>query len=977
MTYGKVLIICPASLTRHWAAEIDKHFCSNRQSRGNVRITSDTHAETIEEEGVEDKLFRHVIFDPKQFDPASLHATSSEMVDVVIVSYDLFRRHSAPFESTKNSIGKDSKSTSSSKNHTTAFSFASIAWQCVVLDEAHILRNPQSQVTQRLGQLRTRYRLALTGTVYAHDVYGILFMRLYFLLQMNIHWHNVIIIKSSYYYRIRFAGTPIQNHLQDLWSLFHVLVPQYLGSYPSFRVKFARPVEKCWKAIKWLQQEQQQVQRRQKKPVTSERDQQENRLNTKQEHDDGVETGNRENDSEGPEDSRMRVEEDSDFEDHNDTGRHVHNQANTKTSRDDAQSQPHLQIKSNIRNKHLQLSTEGLSRLHHLHTLVLPFILRRTKEEVLPELPPKTLVDLLCPLRPPQRTMYRDFQERLLRRWQYTPDVRSSRQTTETHQHSVSNAHGRAAVLNVGSKEESEVESDVEESINLFERTVYAEDASSSLSTTELQQSMTTPDEDDDDDALFTLHFAPPSNQSSTTNATGMNNHGNNAGSSATTLHPLAALTCLTLLCVHPALVIDAHLHPAYRRQLLHTSTTIFASGKLLRLVKLLNELGILVDEDDGADEEMLEGVHGGLLGKGRQRRENTIHSKHRNNGAHNGVRPIKTSPLTRRTQHIYSQASPSLIATSSGGRQPVIGTVPSGYASFAAFLHAVDSALDEPSDGDPHDGNNPRGTSSDSKQDDGTSANKSLYHEGDEVDSEEVEAEEGSMHYDSSDTSSGSEEENEEDNEVEKESAHAKDTDNHNINKENNEDIDNDYHKTNTNGNTKSSSRLRKCLIFVQHTATLDLLEATLCAPLGLEPYVLPSRPRTKQPDASDGTNTNKNHQNNNSSTHANATQSARVLRSSTVGSALAGAPGSGTSGSGGRKRKTLQYARLDGGMSPGLRYDVARAFNRSCETGMYASGTLSPVPRRHFRFHLYRKRVFGIMRNYCNIRRTLYSSH
>lgn len=52
---------------------------------------------------------------------------------------------------------------------------------------------------------------------------------------------------------------------------------------------------------------------------------------------------------------------------------------------------------------------EGLEKLKILHQQVLPFILRREKQQVLTELPPKHITDLVCPLSHLQRRLYDMF----------------------------------------------------------------------------------------------------------------------------------------------------------------------------------------------------------------------------------------------------------------------------------------------------------------------------------------------------------------------------------------------------------------------------------------------------------------------------------------------------------------------------------------------------------------------------------------
>ncbi len=45
-------------------------------------------------------------------------------------------------------------------------------------------------------------------------------------------------------FKILTTGTPIENHLGELWNLFHFINPGLLGSYDSFQHKYALPIEK-------------------------------------------------------------------------------------------------------------------------------------------------------------------------------------------------------------------------------------------------------------------------------------------------------------------------------------------------------------------------------------------------------------------------------------------------------------------------------------------------------------------------------------------------------------------------------------------------------------------------------------------------------------------------------------------------------------------------------------------------------------
>ncbi|CAH8540063.1 unnamed protein product [Schistosoma turkestanicum] len=143
----------------------------------------------------------------------------------------------------------------------------SIHWNYVILDEGHIIKSSKSKVTRAVKQLIAQHRLILTGT-------------------------------------------PIQNRVSELWSLFDFLMPEFLGSEQYFLAKFARP-------------------------VAASRD--------------------------------------------------------LKASKSDQRA--------------------GQLALEKLHRLVLPFMLRRLKEDVMQDLPPKIIQDFPCKMTPVQRKLYESFQK--------------------------------------------------------------------------------------------------------------------------------------------------------------------------------------------------------------------------------------------------------------------------------------------------------------------------------------------------------------------------------------------------------------------------------------------------------------------------------------------------------------------------------------------------------------------------------------
>lgn len=53
----------------------------------------------------------------------------------------------------------------------------------------------------------------------------------------------------------------------------------------------------------------------------------------------------------------------------------------------------------------------GVLAMESLHRQVLPFLLRRNKQDVLTDLPPKITQDLLCELSPLQERLYEDFSK--------------------------------------------------------------------------------------------------------------------------------------------------------------------------------------------------------------------------------------------------------------------------------------------------------------------------------------------------------------------------------------------------------------------------------------------------------------------------------------------------------------------------------------------------------------------------------------
>ncbi|KAL0478498.1 BTAF1, partial [Acrasis kona] len=141
-------------------------------------------------------------------------------------------------------------------------------WNYCVLDEGHIIKNKKTQITKAVKMVRANHRLIL-------------------------------------------SGTPIQNNVIELWSLFDFLMPGFLGTEKEFNHRYS-------------------------KPISSSKDA----------------------------------------------------KANSKEQ------------------------AAGTLAMEALHRQVLPFLLRRVKEDVLHDLPEKIIQDYYCDLSPLQHQLYEDFSKK-------------------------------------------------------------------------------------------------------------------------------------------------------------------------------------------------------------------------------------------------------------------------------------------------------------------------------------------------------------------------------------------------------------------------------------------------------------------------------------------------------------------------------------------------------------------------------------
>ncbi len=73
-----------------------------------------------------------------------------------------------------------------------------INWLYCILDEGHVIKNAKTKLTKAVKSVRAQHRLIL-------------------------------------------SGTPIQNNVLELWSLFDFLMPGFLGTESSFNERFGKP----------------------------------------------------------------------------------------------------------------------------------------------------------------------------------------------------------------------------------------------------------------------------------------------------------------------------------------------------------------------------------------------------------------------------------------------------------------------------------------------------------------------------------------------------------------------------------------------------------------------------------------------------------------------------------------------------------------------------------------------------------------
>ena len=185
---GPSLIVCPASLVYNWLSEFEKFApnmsviavsgAKNERRRAMARAFGDANAGSANAPA---EGAADVAGSPAE-GTADVEAASAAAGDPVGAA--------API---------DVLVTSYDTLRIDVDDFGAHEYFCCVLDEAHYIKNPATRITRAAKRVRARHRFALTGT-------------------------------------------PLENRLSDLWSIFDFLMPGLLGPYTRFKERFELPI---------------------------------------------------------------------------------------------------------------------------------------------------------------------------------------------------------------------------------------------------------------------------------------------------------------------------------------------------------------------------------------------------------------------------------------------------------------------------------------------------------------------------------------------------------------------------------------------------------------------------------------------------------------------------------------------------------------------------------------------------------------
>lgn len=206
-----ILIVVPATVLRQWKSELNKWWPAFRviilHSSGSG-ITGKSFDDEVEEDFINDDLEEESIPEAKSSRFASDFESSGDESDHVKKRTIKKRKIIKPLKTSSKNItdlidrvvekgGVLITTYSAIRIHQK--SILPVSWAYAILDEGHKIRNPDAEITLACKQLKTPHRLIL-------------------------------------------SGTPIQNSLNELWSLYDFVFPGKLGTLPVFTSQFSLPI---------------------------------------------------------------------------------------------------------------------------------------------------------------------------------------------------------------------------------------------------------------------------------------------------------------------------------------------------------------------------------------------------------------------------------------------------------------------------------------------------------------------------------------------------------------------------------------------------------------------------------------------------------------------------------------------------------------------------------------------------------------
>ncbi|CAR30825.1 hypothetical protein ZYGR_0P01270 [Zygosaccharomyces rouxii] len=186
---GPVLIVCPATVMKQWCTEFHHWWPPFRTVILHSIGAGMASKKKMSEDELEDMIMSG---DPNQFSYGDLENSSKTKAQVE--SDNLL-------QTLIDKVAKDGHVliTTYVGLRIHADKLLKINWAYGILDEGHKIRNPDSDISLTCKKLKTPNRLIL-------------------------------------------SGTPIQNNLTELWSLFDFIFPGKLGTLPIFQQQFVQPI---------------------------------------------------------------------------------------------------------------------------------------------------------------------------------------------------------------------------------------------------------------------------------------------------------------------------------------------------------------------------------------------------------------------------------------------------------------------------------------------------------------------------------------------------------------------------------------------------------------------------------------------------------------------------------------------------------------------------------------------------------------